>query len=534
MSQILPAFQAMRRNWAAYSVITAGLLLQVLLATRGLDFLLTNLLPDDAFYYFQIARHIVEGAGSTFDGLHPTNGYHPLWMAVLLPIFSVFSIGGVHDVAPLYAALGVSIVLNAVTALAVLAIISRLSQSPAVRAFAMLMWSLNPFIIFESLNGLETSLALCLFTIFIFLALRAAERDTGYFLAAIVAGLMILARLDMAVYLAAFLLWLLVRFGWKGGLQRAIPAGLLATAVVSPWFLWNYANFGMLLTSASNGNQLVNHALIVQDHGTSFFQAVKAVFYSLVIYAMDVLERTGAAWLVFASIGALIAALAASVVKMSRRFLNMPLLLALFGGFLVLFLVNAGIRFTGRSWYFVSFNLFVALGAAWMLGRLYNDERKRVIAGLLLAPLVLVSFFLGWYGTLRDQFVNGREMYAMAEWMNKHLPEDELVGVFNAGVQGYFSHVTVVNLDGLVNNSAHDAMREYKLWSYIEEEKLRYISDFDIYLTYRYKSFFDVEDVSKELEEIHRIDMTNSARLAEGIALYRISGSSEADKEIAP
>ena len=42
---------------------------------------------DDAFYYFKIARNIINGAGCSFDGLAPTNGFHPLWMVFLLPIY---------------------------------------------------------------------------------------------------------------------------------------------------------------------------------------------------------------------------------------------------------------------------------------------------------------------------------------------------------------------------------------------------------------------------------------------------------------
>lgn len=44
---------------------------------------------DDAFYYFQIARNIVMGHGSSFDGTHLTNGYHPLWMLVIVPLMMV-------------------------------------------------------------------------------------------------------------------------------------------------------------------------------------------------------------------------------------------------------------------------------------------------------------------------------------------------------------------------------------------------------------------------------------------------------------
>ncbi|RIK27074.1 MAG: hypothetical protein DCC54_04475, partial [Anaerolineae bacterium] len=44
---------------------------------------------DDAYYYFKVAQNISEGLGSTFDGINPTNGYHPLWMLVCIPIFAL-------------------------------------------------------------------------------------------------------------------------------------------------------------------------------------------------------------------------------------------------------------------------------------------------------------------------------------------------------------------------------------------------------------------------------------------------------------
>src|SRR5512147_2513842 len=44
---------------------------------------------DDAYYYYKVAQNISEGHGSTFDGIHPTNGYHPLWMLVCIPIFAL-------------------------------------------------------------------------------------------------------------------------------------------------------------------------------------------------------------------------------------------------------------------------------------------------------------------------------------------------------------------------------------------------------------------------------------------------------------
>ena len=44
---------------------------------------------DDTYYYFKVAQNISEGHGSSFDGINSTNGYHPLWMLICIPIFSL-------------------------------------------------------------------------------------------------------------------------------------------------------------------------------------------------------------------------------------------------------------------------------------------------------------------------------------------------------------------------------------------------------------------------------------------------------------
>jgi hypothetical protein len=46
-------------------------------------------LTDDAFYYFKTAQNITEGHGISFDGISPTNGFHPLWMLVCIPVFAL-------------------------------------------------------------------------------------------------------------------------------------------------------------------------------------------------------------------------------------------------------------------------------------------------------------------------------------------------------------------------------------------------------------------------------------------------------------
>ena len=42
-----------------------------------------NFVQDDFFYYLKVAQNLAAGQGSTFNGLVPTNGYHPLWFGLI-------------------------------------------------------------------------------------------------------------------------------------------------------------------------------------------------------------------------------------------------------------------------------------------------------------------------------------------------------------------------------------------------------------------------------------------------------------------
>lgn len=53
------------------------------------DVLLNWYSTDDAFYYFKVAQNISEGRGITFDGINLTNGFHPLWMLICVPVFAL-------------------------------------------------------------------------------------------------------------------------------------------------------------------------------------------------------------------------------------------------------------------------------------------------------------------------------------------------------------------------------------------------------------------------------------------------------------
>src|SRR5207249_52514 len=110
---------------------------------------------DDAFYYFQIARHLAQGRGFTFDGIHPTNGFHPLWLFLLVPIYRIVP----GDVPPLLAVGALALLLTRLEAVAfplaaVLLLLRRratprvlaaLAGPPALAGLAFIVWNRTAF-----------------------------------------------------------------------------------------------------------------------------------------------------------------------------------------------------------------------------------------------------------------------------------------------------------------------------------------------------------------------------------------------------
>ncbi|MBI3162615.1 MAG: hypothetical protein HYZ23_08900, partial [Chloroflexi bacterium] len=120
---------------------------------------------DDAYYYFKVAQNITEGHGSTFDGINPTNGYHPLWMIVCIPIFFLAR----YDlILPLRVMLMVMAGFNAATAILIYRLVKK-NLSHAVGMIAASFWAFNLYIhttVYEL--GLETPLAAFAVVLFIY------------------------------------------------------------------------------------------------------------------------------------------------------------------------------------------------------------------------------------------------------------------------------------------------------------------------------------------------------------------------------
>ena len=134
------------------AVVGAAVLVAAFLIFGGEEQVLA-LVNDDAYYYFQIVRNTLHGHGISFDGRDPTNGFHPLYFVLLLPIFALAQ----GDILPIRLALLLLAVAYFATSFTLYGAVRRLS-GPRAAGIAALAWAFNPLFIFLARGGVEAAI----------------------------------------------------------------------------------------------------------------------------------------------------------------------------------------------------------------------------------------------------------------------------------------------------------------------------------------------------------------------------------------
>jgi hypothetical protein len=442
------------------------LLFAVLFGTLALTLSIENLtlfISDDAYYYFNVARNIARGAGSSFDGMDPTNGYHPLWMLCLLPVYWLL---GSSPNAALRAALVLQVFM--VSASLWLAWDTyrryRANTLSVIVAIALVASLFSP--IYMMFNGLETDLVILVIVLIVhedakrsFLGPHPSPARLSLF--GLLLGLLVLARLDEAFLVLGIAIWSVIS---RGALPfSARIASLCSTywrtivvfaAVVTPYFLWNFAEFGHLTPISGTLKATFPHATFRPDVLNGFAPYVLCT---------------------------LLAGLA--LIAMSRRpeegipRANRDLLTGLWIGCLIQ--ICWALFFT--SWGTFQWHFAAHIPTACMILSFYVPQLARnpspvltLCTAVVLAVGVLAFNFL----TYDDKGDFHEGSYAAAVWARGNTPPNTVFALGDAGVFGYFSERPTINLDGLINSYEYQHyVREGRVMDFLRDRHLTYVAD---------------------------------------------------------
>lgn len=478
------------------SVAATGILVVAMLTWEDAPFAFTF---DDAYYYFGIARNMANGAGSTFDGINPTNGYHPLWLLVSTLAFRA----GLDDLDAARGLLALQLVVGWGAALLCVARIltesidrwegvSRREAQDRDRAhrsatvvlvvvFALV--AVNPFIVKVFVNGLETGISVSLLALFLLIGSRtptwlsgtSAGRRVG--VGALLA-LLFLARTDSVLVIGCLGLWCVAEW-WhrraRTDLTPVLAVGRMAQLFALPvltivgylvandrWFGSPFQVSGLVKRAELNPTTMGLFAIFVAAAAFAGFRGFRS-----------------------------------SHRPRSRRVLRFPHTVAFaartawYGAACVLVVGYYTVLQTQIwLWYFAPLVLYgivlLLLAVTDIVESALRGGRPETSPARLLAPaaaIFVIPLLVALVFEVRE-FTNPTLLSIQqadrdtGRWLRSNIDEDAVVASWDAGAIGYFSHRHVVNLDGLVNSHAYyEAMQQRTRARFLRCEGVTYVAN---------------------------------------------------------
>ena len=438
----------------------------VLYVVAHFDRLVPRLMPDDAFYYLKIAENISRGFGSAFSVGDPTNGYHPLWMVVLLLIHLLArpTLGGF-----VLLVLLVSVALNVIAAALFARWLRLLGLSPTQQRFGIVLYLFNPWLVNLTLTGLETPLFLCCLFAFL-LAHHGVVAEGGMtwrsaVLFGTTAGLLMLARTDSIFFtIPAFVAAAFVQRRRVREISAAVGISVL---IVAPWLAWNLRRFGTIVQSSAGAMSGLAHYDLPPAATIEYWSEAAKLARNLLMWMavaplwphpQHVVEWFRGVTLLMAGAGVAIGF--ALWHKSVRGRLAVPFIL--YGPALGLLFFYVAVRGFIQVWH-VSTLAVLAIVITVNYVPQSLRTRSAVITALCLSPLCGYTITNGYF--LPQAIVIGSIRRLQQHRIDA--PPSFTSCATDAGLLGYFSTHTVVNVDGVVNNRAADSILAGRLSEYM-------------------------------------------------------------------
>ena len=471
-------------------------------------------LYDDGFYAFKIAQNIAAGRGVTFDGVHRTTGFQPLYVFLLVPAFVV---SGDSIVLPIYIALSLLSVFTCITAYLIYRV-SRRYVGATASILAAVIWAFSPIVTKQSANGLETAVASFMIVLCILYYLervRSAEspRAIQFAVLGILLGLTVLARIDGVLLVLVMLLdYLLLlrkkrRASWHLARLSLLP--LCVVVLCGPWFVFNLVVCGSPLQDSGTATRFLSLAYASYfGYGAESLGSTGPDFpfiWAHITHAISTMKVIPPVHVLFRSIDRLGAALGArGAFHAAGNGIGFLILAgAIFGffrwrrdpqrarrreiDFLVLFsamLLACYATYVFGMFFFLRYYYPVycvaCIYSAFFLQDAFDwySRRSRSFRRVAIAAAGVYTLFFAYFSY--SQAYRSHPVYPyydIAQWVDANTAEGEKIGVFQCGTIGYFCHREIINLDGKVNREALDAIRNGRLESYLQKEGIDVVLD---------------------------------------------------------
>lgn len=421
------------------------LFLSVLCAAVGVVLVVRSYqwMNDDAYFYLKVALNHSRGLGSSFSGLAPTNGYHPLWQWILMGLFDVLQPG-------VEGGLVAARVLCWVVMVGALVVFLRFGVKAFGTRWGAASVAMLSIFATRGVSCMEFWPAVFLLGLVVFRASRESLNSVGL-VDSLVGGcllaLLVLSRLDLVVFVAVLLA--------ANGLQRPgnakkatwFQAGVVA-AVLLAYAIYNMRTFG---------------------HAASISSMLKSTFPTPVVPDAATILATKHAWPGWAAAIALcfVPTRGGPVTQQDRVIRILA----------VATLIHAAMVLMFTRW--PAFGIWYWVLSYASLVMFVGEVGRRMVAAR--GAVVIVAAAGLWHaGAMADAMIRypDRPEGEMGRQFAAHIPKDGVVFQVDAtGMTSYLSDRTIINGDGLMNNREFQtAVGNHALDAYLSKYGVTYIA----------------------------------------------------------
>jgi hypothetical protein len=452
-------------------ILIAGLFIRLLISWQDVTLLVERIVLDDSFYGYKIAMNIASGNGLTYNGIDTTNGFQPLWVFIITPVFLFIK--------NIYLAVNVILTIETILDLVNIFLIYKLARllfDERVALLSSLIWALNPLVMFQTLCGVDVTIYVIFVLASVYFYYKNCKRmgKNELVILGVLLGMTILSRMDGIFLLSV----IAIHMFWKvrkNKIKKILCLASVSFLVTLPWFAWSFLEFGTILQSSGIASYYSSHGITpyydltqptsIQDTlvmtAESFVRAFGSLAHQLGVVDFNVNAVT-----------ILLLSFFVLTFFWSARHWKKMLIPIVFSALLILF--YAGYLWGIQIRYMTAIIPFLTIMIAAGFYEKINKTRLKISFTFFLTLVIILILFNGVQQWERGYFVWQKELYKDAIWVSENTPEDAVVGGFASGISLYFSNRTLINLDGVLNFDAIDAILNRSIYQYMKSRNITY------------------------------------------------------------
>jgi hypothetical protein len=248
----------------------------------------------DTFYYLNVLKRSISLDYYTYDGIYPTNGFHPLWQYLITGISKFFNINTldgliytVFIISNIFVAIGSILIFSVIKNITSSAILAFLGTVPGFYylLFGYIHSSYNST--WSYINGMESPISFLFLSIILYLLFNKKylenTKASQYVILGILLSFLILSRLDDIFIMLSFTVYLLFSLR-KSHYIKASLVGFIPLIAIICYMYFSYSYSGLLIPISGTekfGLSLSNIIKLIDLIYPHFMMVSSSVDYSV-------------------------------------------------------------------------------------------------------------------------------------------------------------------------------------------------------------------------------------------------------------